>query len=155
MLDPILEFNPGFDIKYYLFFGLVFLTSLLFAQSVGFESRTNGNSYFSFFYKGFESRHRTRLDENRFTYRLNLTVNQRMAISIPIHHKLEKSKTTLEPRLIINLKKYKFWVQKEFWLNEPMNTALAIDYKKKKITYRLGWDTSNTLRCRLKYKFVK
>jgi hypothetical protein len=141
--------------NYYLFFGLFFLTSLLCAQSVGFEARTNGNSYFSFFYKGFESRHRTRLDENRFTYRLNLTVNQRMVISIPLHHKLEKSQTTLEPRLIINFEKYKLWVQKEFWFNEPMNTAFAIDYKIKKITYRFGWDTSNTFRCRLKYKFGK
>lgn len=51
MLDPLLKFNPRFNIKYYLFFGLVFLRSLLFAQSLGFESRTNDNSYFSFFTK--------------------------------------------------------------------------------------------------------
>lgn len=78
-----------------------------------------------------------------------------MVISIPLHHKLEKSQTTLEPRLIINFEKYKLWVQKEFWFNEPMNTAFAIDYKIKKITYRFGWDNSNTFRFRLKYKFGK
>ena len=141
--------------KYYLFFGLVFLTSFLCAQSVGFEARTNGNSYLSLFYKGFESRHRTRLDENRFTYRLNLPMNERVGISIPIHHKLEKNQTTLEPRIIVNLNKYKLWVQNEFWFDEPMNTAFAIDYKKKSITYRMGWDTLNTFRCRVKYKFRK
>ena len=102
-----------------MFFSLVFLTNLLCAQSIGFEARTNGNSYLSFFYKGFESRHRTQLDENRFTYRLNLPMNQRVGISIPLHHKLEKNQTTLEPRLILNFEKYKLWVQKEFCSMSP------------------------------------
>lgn len=139
--------------KYCFFFGLILLTNFLCAQSIGFEARSNGNSYLSLFYKGFESRHRTRWDENRFTYRLNISVNQRVVVSVPIHHKIEENETTLEPRLIYNFKKYKLWIQKEFWFNEPMNTAFAIDYKKKNITYRLGWDTSNTFRSRLKYKF--
>ena len=40
--------------------------------AVGYEMRTNGKSYVSFGYKGFELRHRTTLGENRISYRYNI-----------------------------------------------------------------------------------
>lgn len=140
--------------KYPILIGLVFFSNLLYSQAIGFEARTNDNSYLSFFYRGFESRHLIQRNENRFTYRQNFNKDKKLGISIPFHYKLEKNQMTLEPRLIMNFDEFKLLIQKEFWFNEPqMNTAIAIDYKKKNITYRLGWDTSDTFRFRLKYKF--
>jgi len=132
---------------------LLFTQSVL-SQSIGYEVRTNNKSYHGFFYKGLELRHRTDRSENRFTYRRNFwKETSKLYLSVPLHYKVEKNEPTLEPRLLYKFPKFKLWVQKEFWYNSNKNTAFAIDYPYKDFTYRFGWDTSNTVRFRLKYKF--
>ena len=51
-----------------LFIALFFATST-YSQKIGYEFRTNGKAYISTSYAGFEVRHRTDKEENRFTYR--------------------------------------------------------------------------------------
>jgi len=129
------------------------LSHLSFSQAVGYEMRTNGKSYMAFAYKGFELRHRTSLDENRFTYRKNFKIDKRIVFSVPLHYKVEKSEPTLEPRLVYKSEKFNVWIQKEFWIDERMNTAIAVDIPYKNYQWRIGWDDSNTFRWRLMYKF--
>ena len=125
-----------------------------YSQSVGYEMRTNDKSYIAITYKGIELRHRTDDLENRFTYRHNFwKETSKLYLSVPLHYKIEKNKPTLEPRLLYKFPKFKLWIQKEFWYNANENGAIAIDYPYKDFTYRVGWDTSNTVRFRLKYKF--
>ena len=132
---------------------MLFTQSVL-SQSVGYEMRTNDKSYIAITYKGIELRHRTDDLENRFTYRHNFRKDSsKLYLSVPLHYKIEKNKPTLEPRLLYKFPKFKLWIQKEFWYNANENGAIAIDYPYKDFTYRVGWDTSNTFRFRLKYKF--
>ena len=140
--------------KHVLIVLVMLCTQILHAQSAGYEMRTNGKSYIAVTFKGIELRHRTDDLENRFTYRHNFWKNtSKLYLSVPLHYKIEKNEPTLEPRLIYKFSKFKLWVQKEFWYNSNKNGAIAIDYPYKDFTYRVGWDTSNTFRFRLKYKF--
>ena len=133
---------------------LMLFTQSLLSQSIGYEMRTNDKSYIAVTYKGFELRHRSDDLENRFTYRHNFwKKTSKLYLSVPLHYKIEKNKPTLEPRLLYKFPKFKLWIQKEFWYNANENGAIAIDYPYKNFTYRVGWDTSNTIRFRLKYKF--
>ena len=132
---------------------LMLFTQSLLSQSIGYEMRTNDKSYIAVTYKGFELRHRSDDLENRFTYRHNFwKKTSKLYLSVPLHYKIEKNKPTLEPRLLYKFPKFKLWIQKEFWYNANENGAIAIDYPYKNFTYRVGWDTSNTIRFRLKYK---
>ena len=132
---------------------LIIVTQTVLSQSVGYEMRTNNKSYIAVTFKGFELRHRSDDSENRFTYRHNLWKDSsKLYLSVPLHYKIEKNESTLEPRLIYTFPKFKLWIQKEFWYNSNKNGAIAIDYPYKEYTYRVGWDTSNTFRFRLKYK---
>ena len=136
-----------------LVLGLLLVTSTAYSQKIGYEMRTNGKSYIATAYGGFELRHRTDLKENRFTYRYNQTVSDKIVFSVPLHYKIEKEQPTLEPRLISKFDKFKLWVQNEFNHQEIMNTAIAIDIPIKDFTYRVGWDDSNTIRFRLMKSF--
>ena len=140
--------------KHLLIVLLMLFTQSVLSQSVGYEMRTNDKSYIAITYKGIELRHRTDDLENRFTYRHNFwKETSKLYLSVPLHYKIEKNKPTLEPRLLYKFPKFKLWIQKEFWYNANENGAIAIDYPYKDFTYRVGWDTSNTFRFRLKYKF--
>ena len=55
--------------KYLLLLILLLITSTTYSQKIGYEFRTNGKAYLSTSYAGFEIRHRTDKEENRFTYR--------------------------------------------------------------------------------------
>tara|TARA_B100000029_G_C17563788_1_gene954380 strand:- start:1556 stop:1981 length:426 start_codon:yes stop_codon:yes gene_type:complete len=133
---------------------LILFSQSLLSQSMGYEMRTNGKSYIAVTFKGFELRHRSDDLENRFTYRHNFwKETSNLYLSVPLHYKIEKNEPTLEPRLLYKFPKFKLWIQKEFWFNSNKNAAIAIDYPYKDFTYRVGWDTSNTFRFRLKYKF--
>ena len=139
--------------KYLLLLILLFITSTTYSQKIGYEFRTNGKSYLSTSYAGFEIRHRTDREENRFTYRYKMPVSKKLTLSIPLHYKVEKDQATLEPRLMYNLEKVSLWAQKEFNHEENMNAAFGIDIPVKDFTYRFGWDSSNTVRVRLAKKF--
>ena len=52
-----------------------------------------------------------------------------------------------------DLEKFSFWAQKEFNTEENMNAAFGLDIPVKDFTYRVGWDSSNTVRVRLVKKF--
>ena len=133
---------------------LILFSQSLLSQSMGYEMRTNGKSYIAVTFKGFELRHRSDDLENRFTYRHNFwKETSNLYLSVPLHYKIEKNEPTLEPRLLYKFPKFKLWIQKEFWFNSNKKAAIAIDYPYKDFTYRVGWDTSNTFRFRLKYKF--
>lgn len=139
--------------KYLLLLILLLITSSTYSQKIGYEFRTNGKSYLSTSYAGFEIRHRTDREENRFTYRYKMPVSKKLTLSIPLHYKVEKDQATLEPRLMYNLEKVSLWAQKEFNHEENMNAAFGIDIPVKDFTYRVGWDSSNTVRVRLAKKF--
>ena len=140
--------------KHLLIVLLILFTQSVLSQSVGYEMRTNGKSYIAVTFEGFELRHRSDDLENRFTYRHNFwKETSNLYLSVPLHYKIEKNEPTLEPRLLYKFPKFKLWIQKEFWFNLNKNAAIAIDYPYKDFTYRVGWDTSNTFRFRLKYKF--
>ena len=139
----------------YLILLLTLLPLTLKAQKVGYEIRTNGKSYLTVSQKvlgnSLELRHRSDLKENRVTYRHNLSINDssKWVLSIPLHYKIENKEPTLEPRLIYKFDKFKLWVQYEFNHKESMNTAFAVDVKVANLYYRVGWDTSNTIRFRI------
>ena len=139
----------------YLILLLTLLPLTLKAQKVGYEIRTNGKSYLTVSQKvlgnSLELRHRSDLKENRVTYRHNLSINDssKWVLSIPLHYKIENKEPTLEPRLIYKFDKFKLWVQHEFNHKESMNTAFAVDVKVGNLYYRVGWDTSNTIRFRI------
>ena len=139
----------------YLILLLALLPLTLKAQKVGYEIRTNERSYLTVSQKVFgnslELRHRFDLKENRVTYRHNFSIldSSKWVLSIPLHYKIESEAPTLEPRLIYNFSKFKLWVQHEFNHKESMNTAIAVDVKINKLYYRIGWDTSNTIRFRI------
>jgi len=138
--------------KKFLFFLLLsIMTKVALSQNLGYEMRTNGKSYLTSSYKGFELRHRTDLQENRFTYRYNLHKENKVYLSVPLHYKIEKNHPTLEPRVICKFDKFNIWIQQEFWYHEIDNFAIAIDVpsSNKKMKYRVGWDNSNTVRFRL------
>jgi len=136
-------------VKHLLIGILLLFTNLAFGQNkMGYEMRTNGKSYLAIQHKGFELRHRTDLKENRFTYRHNFKVDKHIDLSVPLHYKVEKEEPTLEPRLVYKFDKFKVWVQKEFNHIRWCNTAIAIDIPKGNVTYRIGWDDSNTFRFR-------
>ena len=139
--------------KYIFTFLLIIFSTYTYSQSIGYEMRTNNKSYLSVTYKGLELRHRVDDLENRITYRHDFwKETSKLYLSLPLHYKIEKNKPTLEPRLIYKFPKFKLWVQQEFWYDGRDNAAIAIDYPYKNFTYRVGWDTSNTFRFRLKYK---
>jgi hypothetical protein len=139
----------------YLILLLTLLPLTLKAQKVGYEIRANGKSYLTVSQKvlgnSLELRHRSDLKENRVTYRHNLSINDssKWVLSIPLHYKIENKEPTLEPRLIYKFDKFKLWVQYEFNHKESMNTAFAVDVKVGNLYYRIGWDTSNTIRFRI------
>ncbi len=121
------------------------------SQSVGYELRTNQKSYVVFGYKNFEIRHRVDLKENRVSYRHNIPIGNNLIFSLPLHYKIEQHSPTLEPRLIYRFPKFRLWVQKEFWIDQPHNAAIAVDIPIKNISYRIGWDDSNTWRFRMMF----
>ena len=140
--------------KYLLLLILIFITtSTTYSQKIGYEFRTNGKAYISSSYAGFEIRHRTDKKENRLTYSNKLSVSKKLAFTLPLHYKIEKDQATIEPKLIYQFKKFNLWVQKEFNHKENMNTAFGVDLPVKDFTYRVGWDSSNTIRFRLMKKF--
>ena len=132
---------------------IIITTSTTYSQKIGYEFRTNGKAYLSTSYAGFEIRHRTDKEENRFTYRYKMPVSEKLTLSLPLHYKIEKDQATIEPRLMYKLEKVSLWVQKEFNHEENMNAAFGIDIPVKDFTYRIGWDSSNTVRVRLAKKF--
>ena len=132
---------------------IIITTSTTYSQKIGYEFRTNGKAYLSTSYAGFEIRHRTDKEENRFTYRYKMPVSEKLTLSLPLHYKIEKDQATIEPRLMYKLEKVSLWVQKEFNHEENMNAAFGLDITVKDFTYRVGWDSSNTVRVRLAKKF--
>ena len=144
--------------KYLLITLSLFCVNLTFAQKLGYELRTNGKSYITISHKihdkgGLELRHKTNLGENRFTYRHNFNLGESpMIFSVPLHYKVEKNEPTWEPRFIYKFEKFKLWAQQEFWFDEIYNLAIATDIPYKNYTYRVGWDTSNTIRFRFSIK---
>ena len=106
-------------------------------------------------FKGFELRHRTDEGENRLTYARKFFKDKKVSLKIPIHYKFEKEQPTLEPRVILNLEKFKIWAQKELWIEENYNAAFAIDYPHGDYSFRFGWDTSETFRFGISYKLKK
>ncbi len=139
--------------KYLILLILIFTTLTAYSQSIGYEVRTNGKSYISTSYAGFDLRHRTDREENRFTYTYKIPVSKKFTFNLPLHYKIEKDQATIEPRLIYQFEKFNLWVQKEFNLEENMNATFAVDIPVKDFTYRVGWDSSNTIRVRLMKKF--
>lgn len=135
-----------------------FCVNIGFTQKLGYELRTNGKSYITISHKihdkgGLELRHKTDLDENRFTYRHNFNLGESpMIFSMPLHYKVEKNEPTFEPRFIYKFEKFKLWAQQEFWFDEIYNLAIATDIPYKNYVYRVGWDTSNTIRFRISIK---
>ena len=148
-----------------LVFVLLLFTSITYSQSKGtgqftstssisYEIRTNGNSYLSIAHKGIALRHRSDKLENRITYKRNFFKDSsKLYLSIPLHYKIEKSEPTLKPALIYQFPKLNLLIQKEFWYKSSKNATIAIDYPYKAVTFRVGWDTSDTFRFRLGYKF--
>ena len=132
---------------------IIITTSTTYSQKIGYEFRTNGKAYLSTSYAGFEIRHRTDKEENRFTYRYKMPVSEKLTLSLPLHYKIEKDQATIEPRLMYKLERVSLWVQKEFNHEENMNAAFGVDIPVKDFTYRVGWDSSNTVRVRLAKKF--
>jgi len=132
---------------------IIITTSTTYSQKIGYEFRTNGKAYLSTSYAGFEIRHRTDKEENRFTYRYKMPVSEKLTLSLPLHYKIEKDQATIEPRLMYKLEKVSLWLQKEFNHEENMNAAFGLDIPVKDFTYRVGWDSSNTVRVRLAKKF--
>lgn len=139
--------------EYLILLILIFVTTTTYSQKISYEFRTNGKAYISTSYAGFEIRHRTDKKENRLTYSNKLSVSKKLAFTLPLHYKIEKDQATIEPKLIYQFKKFNLWVQKEFNHEENMNAAFGIDLPIKDFTYRVGWDSSNTIRFRLMKKF--
>ena len=139
--------------KYLLLLILIFITTKTYSQKIGYEFRTNGKAYISSSYAGFEIRHRTDKEENRFTYRHKISVSKKLTLSLALHYNVEKDQATVEPRLMYKLEKVSLWAQKEFNHEQNMNAAFGIDVPVKDFTYRIGWDSSNTVRVRLSKKF--
>lgn len=144
--------------KYLLTIISFLFVNLAHSQKIGYELRTNGKSYLTISHKihdngGLELRHKTNLEENRFTYRHNFNLGESsMIFSVPLHYKVEKNEPTFEPRFIYKFENFKLWAQQEFWFDEIYNLALAIDIPYKNYIYRIGWDNSNTIRFRISIK---
>jgi len=143
--------------KYLLFILSFFYVNLGFTQKLGYELRTKGKSYITISHKiyengGLELRHKTDLGENRFTYRHNFKVTDKVVFSVPLHYKREKNEPTWEPRLIYKFENFKLWVQQEFWFDQIYNLAIAADIPYKNYIYRIGWDNSQTIRFRISIK---
>ena len=69
--------------RYLLLLVLIFITtSTTYSQKIGYEFRTNGKAYISTSYAGFEIRHRTDKEENRFTYRHKIPVFEKLTLSL-------------------------------------------------------------------------
>ena len=140
-----------------IFFLLVLCHFSTSAQKVGYELRTNTKSYLTISTSihdkgGLELRHRVDLSENRFTYRHNFKIADIFVFSIPLHYKVEPGQPTFEPRIIYKFDTFKLWAQQEFWLDQLYNLAIAADIPYKNFVYRIGWDTSNTIRFRFSIK---
>jgi len=134
---------------------LLLLSSTTFivkAQRIGYEMRTNGKSYLYSDYKNFELRHRTDSKENRITYRQNIKLDNHITLSIPLHYKIENNLPTLEPRFVYKQNNTSVWVQQEFGTDKLYNFAVAVDIKDNNMYYRVGWDSSNTVRFRVLIK---
>ena len=67
--------------KYLFLLILLLITSTTYSQKIGYEFRTNGKAYLSTSYAGFEIRHRTDKEENRFTYRHKIPVFEKLTLS--------------------------------------------------------------------------
>jgi len=116
--------------------------------------RTNGKSYLYLSYQGIILRHRSDKLENRITYKRSFfNDSSNLSLSIPLHYKVEEDQFSLEPALAYQFSKFKLVVQKEFWYKLNDNAAIVLDFPYKDFTYRVGWDTSNTVRFRLNFKF--
>ncbi|MEK9755979.1 MAG: hypothetical protein VW371_03020 [Bacteroidota bacterium] len=139
--------------NFIIVFCFVFFSTNIYSQKIGYEFRSNGKAYISTSYAGFEVRHRTDKEENRFTYRYKILDTEKLTFSLPLHYKVEKEIATFEPRLKYHIKKFSLWAQKEFNLEENMNAAFGIDIPINDFTYRIGWDSSDTVRFRLVKKF--
>ncbi len=123
-------------------------------SSIGYEMRTNGKSYLSLSYQGIILRHRSDKLENMITYKRSFfNDSSNLSLSIPLHYKVEEDQFSLEPALAYQFSKFKLVVQKEFWYKLNDNAAIVLDFPYKDFTYRVGWDTSNTVRFRLNFKF--
>jgi len=134
---------------------LLLLSSTTFivkAQRIGYEMRTNGKSYLYSDYKNFELRHKTDSKENRITYRQNIKLDNHITLSIPLHYKIENNLPTLEPRFVYKQNNTSVWVQQEFGTDRLYNFAVAVDIKDNNVYYRVGWDSSNTVRFRVLIK---
>ena len=70
--------------------------NLNYSQKIGYEFRTNGKAYISTSYAGFEIRHRTDREENRFTYRHKFIDSDKFTLSLPLHYKVEKDQAIFE-----------------------------------------------------------
>lgn len=152
--------------KNYIFALLSLMAMTVSAQKVGYEARTNGRSYltmslngdkiFENFDKPFniEWRHRVDLLENRVTLRHKQRIGDKFVLSVPLHHKIEKNEPTLEPRFIWKATdRIKLWTQQEWSATERKNLAIATDIAADKFSLRAGWDTSDTWRFRISFKF--
>jgi len=148
-------------------FTLVFLLSISIAysqtdesnddrslSSIGYEIRANGKTYLSLSYQGFTLRHRSDKLENRISYKRHFFKDySKLYLNVPLHYKIEEEQLSLEPALVYQFSKFRLVVQKEFWYKLNESAAVILDFPYKNFTYRVGWDTSNTVRFRLKYKF--
>ena len=124
------------------------------SPSIGYEVRTNGNTYLSLSYQGLILRHRSDKLENRISYKRNFFKDySKIYLSVPLHYKIEEEQLSLEPAIVYQFPKFKLVVQKEFWYKLNDNAAVVLDFPYKDFTYRVGWDTSNTVRFRLNFKF--
>jgi len=123
-------------------------------SSIGYEMRTNGKSYLYLSYQGIILRHRSDKLENRITYKRSFfNDSSNLSLSIPLNYEVEEDQFSLEPALAYQFSKFKLVVQKEFWYKLNDNAAIVLDFPYKDFTYRVGWDTSNTVRFRLNFKF--
>jgi len=124
------------------------------SPSIGYEVRTNGNTYLSLSYQGLVLRHRSDKLENRISYKRNFFKDySKLYLAVPLHYKIEEDQFSLEPALVYQFPKFRLVVQKEFWYKLNANAAVVLDFPHKDFTYRVGWDTSNTVRFRLNFKF--
>lgn len=134
---------------------LLMFPIFLFAQSkVGWEMRTNGKSFIHFAYKRLELREKNDLKEIRITYRHPIVLSDNLILSFPLHYKIEKKEYTFEPRLIYKFPKFKLWIQEEFNHIQLFTTAFAVDIPIKDFEYRIGWDSSKTIRFRVMKTFL-
>ena len=110
-----------------ILFNLVFLAIIgCHSQKIGYELRTNNKSY--------------------------LTISHKIHDKggLELRHKTDLGENRFTYRY--KFKKFKLWAQQEFWFDQVYNLAIATDIPYKNYVYRVGWDTSNTIRFRISIK---